>query len=192
MSLLRLLTSGKCLVGMKDSDASRYRMRPKALLPKFGSPKNPFITRSEPAQIGSPQAAVAAALTAEPMTPAESAAAGLKETQRLPVTASTGTARRIPGTNLAAGVLQGMQDLAGKLNPLRWRAEKPSSRPAPVRTDHSSPVQGELSLDRIKVVRNDLNDADLEIIPAESRATRKSLPVLPLEKQGGIAAAQPR
>jgi hypothetical protein len=29
------------------------------------------------------------------------------------------------------------------------------------------PVQGELSLDRIKVVRNDLSDADLEVIPAK-------------------------
>ena len=29
------------------------------------------------------------------------------------------------------------------------------------------PVQGELSLDQIKVVRNDLSDADLEVIPAK-------------------------
>jgi hypothetical protein len=31
------------------------------------------------------------------------------------------------------------------------------------------PVQGELSLDRIKVVRNDLSDADLEVVPAKPR-----------------------
>jgi hypothetical protein len=30
------------------------------------------------------------------------------------------------------------------------------------------PMQGELSLDRIKVLRNDLSDADLEIVPAKS------------------------
>jgi hypothetical protein len=28
-------------------------------------------------------------------------------------------------------------------------------------------VQGELSLEKIKVVRNDLSDADLEVIPAK-------------------------
>ncbi len=31
---------------------------------------------------------------------------------------------------------------------------------------NTAPVQGELTLDRIKVVRNDLSDADLEVVPA--------------------------
>ena len=30
------------------------------------------------------------------------------------------------------------------------------------------PVQGELSLDKIKVVRNDLSDADLEVVAGQS------------------------
>ena len=30
------------------------------------------------------------------------------------------------------------------------------------------PLQGELSLDKVKVVRNDLADADLEVVPAKS------------------------
>ncbi len=41
MSLGRLLTNGKSLVTFRDS-AGHYRMRPRNLLPKFGSGKNPF------------------------------------------------------------------------------------------------------------------------------------------------------
>lgn len=39
-------------------------------------------------------------------------------------------------------------------------------------------VQGELSLDGVKVVRNDLSDADLEIVPAKP-ARRADLAPLP-------------
>ena len=41
MSLLRLLTTGKSLVGVKDTE-SRYRVTSERLLPQFGSAKNPF------------------------------------------------------------------------------------------------------------------------------------------------------
>ncbi len=48
------------------------------------------------------------------------------------------------------------------------------------------PVQGELSLDKIKVVRNDLSDADLEVVPAKLPAAPKTtVPALP-------EAARPR
>jgi hypothetical protein len=36
-------------------------------------------------------------------------------------------------------------------------------------------VQGELSLDRVKVVRNDLSDSDLEIVPAK-QPSRSAVP----------------
>ena len=41
MSLMRLLSAGKSLVGAKDQ-GGRYRMGNPGLLPKFGSEKNPF------------------------------------------------------------------------------------------------------------------------------------------------------
>ena len=41
MSLMRLLSAGKSLVGLKDN-ASRYRMGNPGMFPKFGSGKNPF------------------------------------------------------------------------------------------------------------------------------------------------------
>ena len=65
------------------------------------------------------------------------------------------------GAKAAARVLR----LNSKLNPLfGWARPKGGARALP-RTD--ALVQGELSLDRVKVVRNDLSDSDLEIVPAK-------------------------
>ncbi len=47
MSLLRLLSAGKSLMGVKDAD-SPYRMTTQNLLPKFGSAKNPFALTPKP------------------------------------------------------------------------------------------------------------------------------------------------
>ena len=41
MSLLRLLTAGKTLIGLKRSE-SRYQLHGGQVLPMFGSKKNPF------------------------------------------------------------------------------------------------------------------------------------------------------
>ena len=40
-----------------------------------------------------------------------------------------------------------------------FKSTKPAPRP---------PVQGELSLEKVKPVRNDLNDCDLELVPREA------------------------
>src|ERR1051325_7880847 len=42
MSLVRLLTAGKSLVGGANDSASRYRMANPAAMPKFHASKNPF------------------------------------------------------------------------------------------------------------------------------------------------------
>jgi hypothetical protein len=55
MSLVRLLTAGKSLVGLKDEQA-RYRMSDPRALPKFGSSRNPFQKAGvQPVQGGSQQ-----------------------------------------------------------------------------------------------------------------------------------------
>src|SRR5206468_1628770 len=49
----------------------------------------------------------------------------------------------------------------------RWTRMKNPFRPqAPGRSKRSEPVQGELLLDTITVVRNDLNETDLELVAA--------------------------
>jgi len=61
---------------------------------------------------------------------------------------------------------------ADKLNPFR--------APAPTAPPPQSAVQVELSLDAVKVVHNDLADADIEIVPVKSRtAAVPEVPMLP-------------
>jgi hypothetical protein len=52
-----------------------------------------------------------------------------------------------------------------KLNPISiWRGS-----PRQTAQHNHRPMQAELSLDRVKVVHNDLSDADVEIVPMKSR-----------------------
>ncbi len=63
---------------------------------------------------------------------------------------------------------------ASKLNPISIWRDAHAVQNAP------QPVQSELSLDSIKVVHNDLSDADVEVVPMKSRAARAtSIPELP-------------
>lgn len=61
-----------------------------------------------------------------------------------------------------------------KLNPISiWREAHPAQ-------STPQPVQSELSLDSVKVVHNDLSDADVEVVPMKSRAaSAASIPELP-------------
>jgi hypothetical protein len=53
------------------------------------------------------------------------------------------------------------------------------------------PVQGELSLDKIRVMRNDLSDADLEVIAAKAPAApARSEPALHTAKEVGVAESR--
>ncbi len=163
MSLLKLLTTGKSLVGLKDAE-SRYRMTNQRLLPKFGSGKNPFRStegiEAMPAEtkpeVTEPMPAAVSAAPAPAVTPAGQNAGLLR----------LGTAKC---RDLAAAALQN-----------RWVSQLGSLLPRPARKPTptvvgpilgKAPLQGELSLDRIKVMRNDLSDADLEVVPAKPRRT---------------------
>ena len=60
-----------------------------------------------------------------------------------------------------------------KLNPASlW------SGPAPVEQKTLPAVQAELSLDAVKVVHNDLSDADVEVVPIKSRPAAAEVPAL--------------
>ncbi len=137
MSLLRLLTAGKSLVGMEDP-APRYRVTRQRLLPKFGSRKNPFRGASQPG----------------------------------PVQPAPAPARARGWRRILLGIDERAERLAESAG--RWKVKldsmlptwgKKAARPAIARFA-KLPVQEELSLERIRVVRNDLSDADLEIVVA--------------------------
>lgn len=178
MSLGRLLSSGKSLVGLQDPE-SRYQMRPQNLLPKFGSDKNPFTT-AKPQSL-QPESVGKFAVTARSMSSAEVAAAKLKETKRLPAVkaikqpVSTGPSLK----TVALSRLAGITGWVKKLNPLSWWAlRKTAAAKATAPGFQKAPVQAELSLDKIKVMRNDLSDADVEVVPAKISVKPKTEPIV--------------
>jgi hypothetical protein len=190
MSLLKLLTTGKSLDGAKDL-GSRYRMTNRRLLPKFGTARNPFQADAAPAAPA--QAEVAAPVQAQAVeTPAEPMAPVAAQLAKPAVAQSPKAAPSLLqlGTSKARGLASALQS--------RWSSQlgsllsKPARKPklifsAPVKA--TAPVQGELSLDRVKVVRNDLRDADLEVVPVKSRPAAAAAPAEP--KHDAALRAQP-
>jgi hypothetical protein len=180
MSLLRLLTAGKSLVGMRDAE-TRYRVSSQRLLPHFGAGRNPFSNRekAEPKQTESrspgeckPNGALKATrstqLTGEREAAPRSRLDGRTTSAHSSFQQLSGALRRWT----TALVDKWKTKLAGLLAKRRSRTAKPT-----VPRFTKPPVQGELSLDRIRVVRNDLSDADLEIVPVKRPAmpTRRAV-----------------
>lgn len=204
MSLGKLLTAGKSLVGLHDSNA-RYRLQ-KGALPKFESSKNPFAARPagephSPDNGGEPEL--------PKMTPAELKAAKMKNTQALPLLgaepetpAPTATplnatpveAVKAPATSKSAEAAKAPEVVDGwvkKLNPLVWFSGRKPVEPKPAAPRGGKRhVQGELSLENIKVMRNDLSDTDVEIVPAKARAPKTPPPAV-LASGSAAAAAIP-
>jgi len=117
-----------------------YRISERAYLPKFISPKNPF---TPPVKAEPAPPAVAAPIK-------KAVVSDGKKTQKLPAFTAARPRRRT---------------WFNKFNPISiWHT--PASAAAQ-RTQ--CPRQAELSLDRVKVVHNDLSDVDVEIVPIKSR-----------------------
>lgn len=135
MSFGRLLAAGRSLIGLRNGE-SRYRENKQARLPKFISPKNPFA----PAEKHSgPTVAVETARPVAPATPAAEKPATLNA--QPPVSAQR--------ANWLGG-------LRGKLNPF-------GSRGSTAKDGAGAARQGELALERVKVMRNDLSDAECKV-----------------------------
>ena len=140
MNLGKLLGAGKSFFGGGVKVA--YREDKKFNLPKFNADKNPFALKP---------AVVAAPVVAPPGLKKVSLAAAVK-TQKLPVFAAPPS--KFAGPNCAVS-------WKDKLNPFR--------APAPVAPPMANAVQVELSLESVKVVHNDLADADIEVVPMKSQ-----------------------
>jgi hypothetical protein len=190
--LVRLLTTGKSLVDLRDT-TSRYRMPHKNLLPKFGSAKNPFVARSE---VRPGQAMLIPAARTAPagrkLTPAEMKAASMKETRQLPALSTPAATATIskPVAPAKAKLPARTGAWLRKLNPLAWWPKRQTIAKAAVPGFNKVPVQGELSLDNVKVVRNDLSDADVEIVPAKPAAITTAKPVAKTETKAELAGVQ--
>jgi len=157
MKLAKLLGAGKSFFGGKGSVS--YREDKRVYLPKFNAAeKNPFAPKPKDALVAEP-GPVAAPVAVAPVATAKLAAKTQKiETQ--PV------CRPVVAKSARAG-------WAGKLNP--FRTPQPAVAPA------VATVQPELSLDAVKVLHNDLSDADVEVVPVKSR------PAVPVAMASGPA-----
>jgi hypothetical protein len=144
MSLGKLLGAGKSFVS--GGKAAAYRADKRVYLPKFGSPKNPFSAVSQ-AELPKPT-------VENSIVPVKKAATRTwAKTQKMP-TVSARPARATTWTE--------------KFNPLSiWRGSTAAAKNSP------RPVQAELSLEKVKVVHNDLSDVDVEIVPIKSRSMRE-------------------
>jgi hypothetical protein len=195
MSLLRLLTAGKSLVGLRKSE-SRYQLSRQRLLPKFGSRSNPFrmMTRETSAEqpentqqqaVISAEAksvqpaeglSISAQVSQEPTNFESPDAPGDCESRSVGPAEAGSPSQALMASELSAlpaapvavrgGLAEQMARLASKLSERFLRRRHPSTQPAIPRFNKPL-VQGELSLDRVKVVRNDLSDTDLEIVSSK-------------------------
>jgi hypothetical protein len=151
---------GKLLAAGKSiiggSGEISYRISDRVALPKFISPKNPFTP----------------AVKAEPAPKAD-------EVPVKPALSPDGTKTQKLSTLPAARTPKATW--VGKFNPVSlWRGSRPS---APLKAPR--PLQAELSLDRVKVVHNDLTDAEVEIVPIKSRTVPEpETPILPPADNG--------
>lgn len=195
MSLLRLLTAGKSLVGLKDLE-SRYRLTTQRLLPQFGPTRNPFSSngKSEPAQAearapGDEGGKGAAAEGRRSKDACGATPAALpSRVQDRTVSANAGGRRFTDALRLRVAALLG--GYKGKLTGIVGRVRVKAAKPAIPRFP-KPPVQGELSLDKIKVMRNDLSDADLEVISGRAPTTPASTePALQTDKEVGVAESR--
>ncbi len=152
MNLGKLLVAGKSV--MNGCAKISYRVNRHVYLPKFGMAQNPFKSPDEAKPAAPAAETIAAPLKKEAVTP------DAAKTQKLP----SWLARPARATSWA-----------GKLNPVSlWRNPAQAAPSAPC------PVQSELSLDGVKVVHNDLSDADVEVVPIKSHtADKTAVPMLP-------------
>jgi hypothetical protein len=149
MNLGKLLGAGKSIIG--GGKPAAYRTDRSFCLPQFVSPKNPF---KNPAAAASPDESSESmpAISAGPVKKEPSWA----KTQKISTPQPATPARPVRATTWVE-----------KFNPISiFREALPTNKVA-------LPVQAELSLEKVKVVHNDLSDADVEVVPMKSRPARE-------------------
>ena len=213
MSLLKFLTAGKSLVGGQPS-AARYQLLNPRAMPKFESAKNPFrssIRSNTPDAPGHPSVPdlVSPAKDEIPTTPVpapDRAPAPVRDSKthwwskKFSAAGTWFLPRR--GTIKAQPQPSNTQPRPSSPSGLfPWRRTSAPKSIGP--RSGKSMVQSELSLETVKVVRNDLTDSDLEIVAsqnvgapmAENACSRKPARTistgLDCAKPEGIAVVKP-
>jgi hypothetical protein len=180
-------------VGVKATEG-RYRLTSQRLLPQFGSARNPFSSRGNsapvPTEAHSPEDPGAKGASEErrgiPSSCGKSATDFPSAVQDRVVSTSASGQCRKEGLRLRAVAL--LTGWRAKVSRLLGRPRGKRAKPAIPRFTKQR-VQSELSLDKIKVVRNDLSDADLEVVTARQPAA-PAIPAPGPRSEEGTGVAQ--
>ena len=169
MGLMQLLTVGRSLGRIHDHP-SRYKMSQQSLLPKFGS-----VSASEDQMRGiSVTTNQVLAKTDVEQSPSINASAAIDRKSMNAIQSVK------PETKVASVPVSRPPFPRG-----RWTLFKnPFSRAAKPEIA-KSPVQPDLLLDMVKPVRNDLSDADLELVQA-ARRTQAQVTGHPASEPSGV------
>jgi hypothetical protein len=150
MNLGKLLGTGKSFIS--GGKPAAYREDKRFYLPQFVSPKNPFANSvPPPAPVQPPELPVAKAVT-----PGAKATPRWNKTEKIAVPAVQGATARAT-------------TWVSKLNPAAIFSHGPAAA-----SDNPVPMQAEFTLEKVKVVHNDLTDAEVEVVPMKSRPARES------------------
>lgn len=163
MKFGRLLAAGESLVN--GNVTGRYQMRKHIRLPRFISPRNPFAAEATAEESASP------AVTAEERGAVVSAVTMSRKPSALATAKKASVA-----AGRAAGHAAGWTGGAIKHAALWCLDHNPFSAIGKPRLPvlprfGKPPVQGELSLDKVKVMRGDLAHADLEVVSTGAART---------------------
>ncbi len=176
--------------------SSRYRLSKHRMLPQFGGKREPFRASVGPAANGhEPELTSGAASVGEREELGSRALGGAESPTHVIDPGAPGrTAANPPGlapqqhrrvrlwnflqqSPFSGERVQGLRSLFARFKRSSTEGFRIVPRPSPM-------VQGELTLDSVKVVRNDLTDSDLEIIPARSTKPASGNPFARRETEG--------
>jgi hypothetical protein len=181
MILLRLLRAGKTLVGVGDGERS-YRLPQKGGLPRFKSKKNPFRATTVPEKPRRSPVEAADEESGNVLASAETTGRADVAAAPLSVREAVRTEATNPGDEAASVAARGKRWLNRFKGMVRTR---PATYSAP--EVNSRPAQSELRLESVRVVRNDLSESDIEIVPRQ-----KTLQDFVNRVPGSVAAAAAR
>ena len=168
MRLVRFLAAGKSLVGLKDIEG-RYRLPRGHALPRFGtSGKAGASAKPESANLSSQDVPIAAKSEARASTVNEHAE---PSPERSSLSSQSSPTQALKARRVEKGSI--FRKLFGWLP---WHREVSGTGAIPVFSN--LPVQTELSLENVKVVRNDLSESDLEV-----QSVQKEKPESPFSRQ---------
>lgn len=159
MSLLQLLTVNRSFRNVRD-EPTPYKMSDKVALPKFAPARRPILL----APVLEERMAAVAAVVTDSMFDSQAVAAvaatSLADAPPRVSAAATPVTAPAPGSQIVIA----QASLRPSVPVGRWALMRNPFDSSPGPAARVGSAQGELSLDAVKPVRNDLSDADLEVV----------------------------